>query len=641
MKKRDLLVTLLYFLDTVVLMVSVMFSVWMRNEFKLSALTKELTRGSFWTSMVLLAVVYACAFTLSRTYQVLWEYASLRDVCIVSVCAMGSSIVFALMRTVLKFPYFAPSIYIMAILLSGAGVVAIRMALRTLKRKPWRGITPKSNRNNTMIIGAGAAANILLHEIKTSPALEYYPVCILDDSPEKRRSTVYGVKVVGNCDKLEEIAEKYDIKTIIFAIPSATPERKGEILRRCSKTGCVVKTLPSIGQMIDKKFGLSNIRSINIEDLLGRPPIKIKLDSIMDYVSGKTVLVTGGGGSIGSELCRQIAEHSPHKLIIFDIYENNAYAIQNELQRTHPEVDVKVLIGSVRDSKRLDAVFSRYHPNIVYHAAAHKHVPLMEDNPNEAVKNNVFGTLKTVRTADKFGVDRFVLISTDKAVNPTNVMGATKRICEMIVQTYNKHSETEFVAVRFGNVLGSNGSVIPLFKDQIANGGPVTVTHKDIIRYFMTIPEAVSLVLQAGASARGGEIFVLDMGELVKIVDLAENIIRLSGYTPYKDIDIKFTGLRPGEKLYEELLMDEEGLEATENNLIHIGKPIDINEDEFFADLEELSEIMYDDNADVRRVIKKIVKTYKEPRRSTPAVTFLKKEEETELENERVIPSVK
>lgn len=641
MKKRDLLVTLLYFLDTVVLMVSVMFSIWMRSEFKLSALTKELTRGSFWTSMVLLAVVYACAFTLSRTYQVLWEYASLRDVCIVSVCAMGSSIIFALMRTVLKFPNFAPSIYIMAILLSGAGVVAIRMALRTLKRKPWRSITPKSNRNNTMIIGAGAAANILLHEIKTSPALEYYPVCILDDSPEKRRSTVYGVKVVGNCDKIEEIAEKYDIKTIIFAIPSATPERKGEILRRCSKTGCAVKTLPSIGQMIDKKFGLSNIRSIIIEDLLGRPPIKIKLDSVMDYVSGKTVLVTGGGGSIGSELCRQIAEHSPHKLIIFDIYENNAYAIQNELQRTHPEVDVKVLIGSVRDSKRLDAVFSRYHPNIVYHAAAHKHVPLMEDNPNEAVKNNVFGTLKTVRTADKFGVERFVLISTDKAVNPTNVMGATKRICEMIVQTYNKHSETEFVAVRFGNVFGSNGSVIPLFKDQIANGGPVTVTHKDIIRYFMTIPEAVSLVLQAGASARGGEIFVLDMGEPVKIVDLAENIIRLSGYTPYKDIDIKFTGLRPGEKLYEELLMDEEGLEATENNLIHIGKPIDINEDEFFADLEELSEIMYDDNADVRRVIKKIVKTYKEPGRSTPAVTFLKKEEKTELERERVIPSVK
>ena len=295
-----------------------------------------------------------------------------------------------------------------------------------------------------------------------------------------------------------------------------------------------------------------------------------------------------------------------------------------------------MLIGSVRDSKRLESVFARYHPNIVYHAAAHKHVPLMEDNPNEAVKNNVFGTLKTVRAADKFGVERFVLISTDKAVNPTNIMGATKRICEMIVQTYNKHSDTEFVAVRFGNVLGSNGSVIPLFKDQIANGGPVTVTHKDIIRYFMTIPEAVSLVLQAGASAKGGEIFVLDMGEPVKIVDLAENIIRLSGYTPYKDIDIKFTGLRPGEKLYEELLMDEEGLEATANNLIHIGKPIDINENDFFAGLEELSEIMYDDNADVRRVVKKIVKTYKEPGKDAPAVTFLKKEEEMVLESERI-----
>ena len=344
LKKRDLIVTLLYFLDMAVLMLSFMFSIWMRNEFQAKALVKEITRGSFWLSMVVLAVIYACVFTLSRTYQVLWEYASMRDACIVAVCAMSSSIAFALIRTALKFPYFAPSVYIMAVLLSGAGVVAVRMVLRTLRRKPWRGITPKSNRNNTMIIGAGDAANILIHEIKTSPNMEYYPVCILDDSPDKKRSTVYGVKVIGKCDKIEEVAEKYNIKTIIFAIPSATPERKGEILRRCSKTGCVVKTLPSIGQMIDKKMGLSNIRSINIEDLLGRPPIKIKLDSVMDYVSGKTVLVTGGGGSIGSELCRQIAEHSPHKLIIFDIYENNAYNIQNELLRTHPEVNVKVLI---------------------------------------------------------------------------------------------------------------------------------------------------------------------------------------------------------------------------------------------------------------------------------------------------------
>lgn len=370
LKKRDLIVTLLYFLDMAVLILSVMFSIWMRNEFRVEALAKEITRGSFWLSVVVLAVIYACVFTLSRTYQVLWEYASMRDACIVAVCAMSSSIAFALIRTALKFPDFAPSIYIMAVLLSGAGVVAVRMVLRTLRRKPWKGITPKSNRNNTMIIGAGDAANILIHEIKTSPAMEYYPVCILDDSPDKKRSTVYGVKVIGKCDKIEEVAEKYNIKTIIFAIPSATPERKGEILRRCSKTGCVVKTLPSIGQMIDKKMGLSNIRSINIEDLLGRPPIKIKLDSVMDYVSGKTVLVTGGGGSIGSELCRQIAEHSPHKLIIFDIYENNAYNIQNELLRTHPEVDVKVLIGSVRDSKRLESVFARYHPNIVYHARA-------------------------------------------------------------------------------------------------------------------------------------------------------------------------------------------------------------------------------------------------------------------------------
>mgnify|MGYP002541489954 CR=1 FL=1 len=612
MKKRDLIVTLLYFLDMAVLILSVMFSIWMRNEFRVEALAKEITRGSFWLSVVVLAVIYACVFTLSRTYQVLWEYASMRDACIVAVCAMSSSIAFALIRTALKFPYFAPSIYIMAVLLSGAGVVAVRMVLRTLRRKPWKGITPKSNRNNTMIIGAGDAANILIHEIKTSPAMEYYPVCILDDSPDKKRSTVYGVKVIGKCDKIEEVAEKYNIKTIIFAIPSATPERKGEILRRCSKTGCVVKTLPSIGQMIDKKMGLSNIRSINIEDLLGRPPIKIKLDSVMDYVSGKTVLVTGGGGSIGSELCRQIAEHSPHKLIIFDIYENNAYNIQNELLRTHPEVDVKVLIGSVRDSKRLESVFARYHPNIVYHAAAHKHVPLMEDNPNEAVKNNVFGTLKTVRAADKFGVERFVLISTDKAVNPTNIMGATKRICEMIVQTYNKHSDTEFVAVRFGNVLGSNGSVIPLFKDQIANGGPVTVTHKDIIRYFMTIPEAAQLVLQAGFYADKGDIFVLDMGEPVKILDLAEKMIRLAGYEPYKDIDIVEIGLRPGEKMFEELRLDGETTERTKNDLIFVNHAMPITKAEVDQKLELLASLIAKEtsNKEIKDTLMDLIKEH-------------------------------
>ncbi len=641
MKKRGFYVAFLYFGDVLILIFAMLFSIWVNDEFSFTELSREISVESFLMGALLIAVIYACFFTISRTYQVLWEYASMRDACVAAVCAMSTSVIYALARTALKFPAFSPRVYVMSVLVSGIGVVVIRMVLRTLKRRPWRAITPKANRNNTMIIGAGAAANLLIHEIKSSPAMEYYPVCIIDDSPEKYRSRVYGVKVVGDCSGIEKNVEKYKVKTIIFAIPSASPERKGAILRECSKTGCTVKTLPGIDKIIDKKIGLSNIRTINIEDLLGRPPIKIKLDSVMDYVSGKTVMVTGGGGSIGSELCRQIAEHAPHKLIIFDIYENNAYAIQNELKRTHPQVDVKVLIGSVRDSKRLECVFSRYRPQIVYHAAAHKHVPLMEDNPNEAIKNNVFGTLKTVRMADKYGTERFVLISTDKAVNPTNIMGATKRICEMIIQTYNKHSDTEFVAVRFGNVLGSNGSVIPLFKEQIANGGPVTVTHRDIIRYFMTIPEAVSLVLQAGASAKGGEIFVLDMGEPVKIKDLAENLIRLSGYTPYKDIDIKFTGLRPGEKLYEELLMDEEGLEATENSLIHIGKPIDIDEDKFFSGLEELSEIMYDDTADIRRVVKKIVTTYREPSEQVPSVTFLKKEEEQEAEEARLAVSRK
>ncbi len=637
MRKRSIFVSVLYFSDLFVLIASIFCSAWMRNDFKLKPLADMAKLKGFWASIILLAAMYACAYTLSRSYQVLWEYASLRDACIIGACAMGVMVAYAVICQILSLPFFGSAVYVMAALICCAGVVGIRMIARTVRRKPWAAVTPKRDRNNTMVIGAGDAANLLIHEIKTSPSMEYYPVCILDDSPEKRFSRVYGVKIVGTCERIEEAVEKYGINTIIFAIPSATPERKAEILRRCSKTGCVVKTLPGINQIIDNKVGLSNIRSVNIEDLLGREPIKIKLDSVMDYVSGKTVLVTGGGGSIGSELCRQIAEHAPHKLIIFDIYENNAYAIQNELLRTHPEVDVKVLIGSVRDSKRLDSVFSRYRPNIVYHAAAHKHVPLMEDNPNEAIKNNVFGTFKTVCAADKYGVDRFVLISTDKAVNPTNIMGATKRICEMIIQTYNKHSETEFVAVRFGNVLGSNGSVIPLFKEQIAHGGPVTVTHKDIIRYFMTIPEAVSLVLQAGASAKGGEIFVLDMGEPVRIADLAENLIRFSGYTPYEDIDIKFTGLRPGEKLYEELLMDEEGLEATANSLIHIGKPIEIDENTFFSGLKDLKSIMYDDNSDVRRVVKRLVKTYKEPDGDTPAVTFMKRADELLSESDETM----
>ena len=396
----------------------------------------------------------------------------------------------------------------------------------------------------------------------------------------------------------------------MIAIPSATHGMIQEILDICSQTSCKLRVLPGLYQLVNGEVSISKLRNVEIEDLLGREPVDTQIDSIMDYVSGKTVLVTGGGGSIGSELCRQIARHEPKRLIIFDIYENNAYDIQQELKRDYPKLDLVALIGSVRNTHRINNIFEQYRPDIVYHAAAHKHVPLMEDSPNEAIKNNVLGTWKTAQAADRFCVSRFVLISTDKAVNPTNIMGASKRLCEMVIQMMNHQSKTEFVAVRFGNVLGSNGSVIPLFKKQIEEGGPVTVTHPDIIRYFMTIPEAVSLVLQAGAQAKGGEIFVLDMGKPVKILDLALNLIRLSGYKPYEDIDIQFTGLRPGEKLYEELLMSEEGLQSTENELIHIGKPIEFDEEQFRHQLEELDEWSRQDRPDIREKVMEIVPTY-------------------------------
>ncbi len=396
----------------------------------------------------------------------------------------------------------------------------------------------------------------------------------------------------------------------MIAIPSATHGMIQEILDICSQTSCKLRVLPGLYQLVNGEVSISKLRNVEIEDLLGRAPVDTQIDSIMDYVSGKTVLVTGGGGSIGSELCRQIARHEPKRLIIFDIYENNAYDIQQELKRDYPKLDLVALIGSVRNTHRINNIFEQYRPDIVYHAAAHKHVPLMEDSPNEAIKNNVLGTWKTAQAADRFCVSRFVLISTDKAVNPTNIMGASKRLCEMVIQMMNHQSKTEFVAVRFGNVLGSNGSVIPLFKKQIEEGGPVTVTHPDIIRYFMTIPEAVSLVLQAGAQAKGGEIFVLDMGKPVKILDLALNLIRLSGYKPYEDIDIQFTGLRPGEKLYEELLMSEEGLQSTENELIHIGKPIEFDEEQFRHQLEELDEWSRQDRPDIREKVMEIVPTY-------------------------------
>ena len=478
--------------------------------------------------------------------------------------------------------------------------------LRTQKHKHEKSHDAAS----VMVIGAGEAANVIIKEIVNSLYLTMQVKCIIDDDPNKWGRYIQGVRVVGGRDKIKECADLFEIDQIILAIPSAPRKEISKILEICKETNCELKTLPGVYQLVNGDVNVSRLHNVEIEDLLGRDPVTVDIDSILGYVKGKVVCVTGGGGSIGSELCRQIAGHGPKQLIIVDIYENNAYDIQQELKKKYPELDLQVLIASVRNTNRVNWIFEHYRPQIVYHAAAHKHVPLMEDSPNEAIKNNVFGTFKTAMAAAQNGCEKFVMISTDKAVNPTNIMGASKRICEMIIQTFNRHYDTEFVAVRFGNVLGSNGSVIPLFKKQIAAGGPVTVTDPNIIRYFMTIPEAVSLVLQAGAYAKGGEIFVLDMGEPVRILDLAENLIKLSGFKVGEDIKIEFTGLRPGEKLYEELLMDEEGLKDTENKMIHIGKPIDVDESRFFEDLEKLNHASKSESSNIRQIVQEIVTTY-------------------------------
>ena len=478
---------------------------------------------------------------------------------------------------------------------------------RTMKHKTEN----RKNSTSVMVIGAGEAGNVIIKEIVNSNFSTMVIRCIIDDDRSKWGHYIQGIRVVGGRDKIIECADLYDIEEIIVAIPSLSRSDMKKLLDLCKETNCKLRSLPGVYQLVNGEVNVSKLRDVEVEDLLGRDPIAVDLNQIAGYVSGKTVMVTGGGGSIGSELCRQIANHKPRKLIILDIYENNAYEIQQELKRSHSDLDLEVLIASVRNTNRINKIFEQYRPEIVYHAAAHKHVPLMEDSPGEAIKNNVFGTFKTAMAAAMNGCKKFVMISTDKAVNPTNIMGASKRICEMIVQTFNKHYDTEFVAVRFGNVLGSNGSVIPLFKKQIAAGGPVTVTDPNIIRYFMTIPEAVSLVMQAGAYARGGEIFVLDMGEPVKILDLAENLIKLSGYKVGEDIKIEFTGLRPGEKLYEEMLMDEEGLQDTANRMIHIGKPIDMDEMKFFSELEDLNSAAKAEHADeIRELTQKIVTTY-------------------------------
>ena len=561
--------------------------------------------------MPLNIIVTLAIFYFFRLYNSLWAFAGETELQNIVVSCVLSTIVNSICLQFFKTTSQAvpKSYYFFYLFLLITCIFSSRFSyrfFRSLKHKQQN----KKNHISVMVIGAGEAANVIIKEIVNSNFSTMVIKCIIDDDKGKWGRYIQGIKVVGGRDKIVECADVYDVDEIIVAMPSASRAEIRKILEICKDTNCKLRSLPGMYQLVNGEVNVSKLRDVEVEDLLGRDPISVDLNSILGYVQGKVVLVTGGGGSIGSELCRQIATHKPKQLVIVDIYENSVYDIQQELKGKYPELDLVVLIASVRNTNRMNYIFSTYHPDIVYHAAAHKHVPLMEDSPTEAIKNNVFGTSKTAQAAAMSGVRRFVMISTDKAVNPTNIMGASKRICEMIIQTFDKHYETEFVAVRFGNVLGSNGSVIPLFRKQIAAGGPVTVTHPDIIRYFMTIPEAVSLVLQAGAYARGGEIFVLDMGEPVKILDLAQNLIKLSGYRVGEDIKIEFTGLRPGEKLYEELLMDEEGMKDTANKMIHIGKPIELDEHEFFTQLKELKDECTIESSDIRPLIKKIVPTY-------------------------------
>ena len=583
-------------------------SLLLRYEFQLDDIPTYFIRA-IWEHLPISVIITLVLFYIFRLYHSLWAYAGVNEMQNIVFASISSAVLQAV--TLLAFDRTVPKSYYFfnAFLLLSATIVS-RFAYR-FAREARRKRRNSKNSTSVMVVGAGDAGNTIIKEINSSYFSTMHIKAIIDDDPGKWGKFIQGIKVVGGRDKLVETAATMGVDEIIIAIPSAGRKTIKEIVELAQQTSCKLRTLPGVYQLVNGDVDVSKLRDVDVEDLLGREPIRVDIDSILGYVQGKKVLVTGGGGSIGSELCRQIAAHKPAHLIIVDIYENNAYAIQQELLLKYPELNMTVLIASVRNTKRMDSIFETYTPDIVYHAAAHKHVPLMEVSPAEAVKNNVFGTWKTAQAAAMNGVKKFVMISTDKAVNPTNVMGATKRICEMIIQTFNKYYDTEFVAVRFGNVLGSNGSVIPLFRKQIEAGGPVTVTHPDIIRYFMTIPEAVSLVLQAGVYAKGGEIFVLDMGEPVKILDLAKNLIRLSGYKVDDDIRIEFTGLRPGEKLYEELLMDEEGLTETENKLIHIGKPISINEQKFFVQLKNLKEAAEAEEEDeMRALIKEIVPTY-------------------------------
>ena len=612
-----------------------LFALWLRFDFRFSEIW-----GPFYEAWIRFAPVYGVIslilFWNMNLYQSLWRYASYHELIRVTAASLIASLIHTVGIT-LFFVRMPISYYLMGAVLQLVLLLCVRFSYRILLFERIKRDRSQSA-SRVMLIGAGSAGQLLLRDLNRAKELDDQVCCIIDDNPNKWGRYIDGVPIVGGRDDILHNAQKYRIDKIYMAIPKASAEARRDILNICSETQCELKNLPAMYQLAKGEVTVGQMKKVEVEDLLGRETIRVNMDEIFAFLSGKVILVTGGGGSIGSELCRQIAKHNPKQLIIFDVYENNAYAIQLELREKYPDLNLEVLIGSIRDTSRLDFVFSTYRPDVVYHAAAHKHVPLMEDSPCEAIKNNAIGTYKTAYTAMRYGVQRFVLISTDKAVNPTNIMGASKRLCEMVVQTFDRmikegkadrlpqlhlrqedsgehgltrKPRTEFVAVRFGNVLGSNGSVIPIFKKQIEKGGPVTVTHPDIIRYFMTIPEAASLVLQAGTYAKGGEIFVLDMGSPVKIDTLARNLIKLSGFRPDVDIKVEYTGLRPGEKLYEEKLMNEEGMRTTPNHLIHIGSPIPFDTEAFLENLQSLMAASYEERIpDIRELVARIVPTY-------------------------------
>lgn len=609
--KHKLKSGLFVFSDILLLTISFFCAYLIRFDLDFEAIPKN-----FVDNMILLLgvsiVLKIAVFIPFKLYKSLWKYAGVYE--LVSIFLASALTNGALFLYIAFVERLAPrSIFVITGMIDVFLIGGSRLTYRLYRRLVLGRVIRLDNIKRVLIVGAGDAGAMIAKEMELHTELNYRPVAFLDDSDYKKGKKVNGIPVLGGIDDVADVVERKSIDEIIIAIPSAKPAVLNRIYEQCVKTKCKVKILPSMSQLIDESIILKRVKDVDIEDLLGREPIVVDLEGIAGYLSGKVVLVTGGGGSIGSELCRQIASFGPKKLIMLDNYENGLYDILNELTRKYPELDIMPVVANIREMDRLKEIFGEYRPNIVFHAAAHKHVPLMENNPEEAIKNNVFGTWNVAHCADMYNTDRFVLISTDKAVNPTNVMGATKRIAEMIIQALDKKSKTEFVAVRFGNVLGSNGSVIPLFKKQIEQGGPVTVTHPDVTRFFMTIPEAVQLVIQAGAMAEGGEIFVLDMGEPVKILDLAKNLIRLSGFEPYEDIDIEITGLRPGEKLYEELLLNEEGLKATKHNKIFIAKPLHIDYELLERELEILKQKVYksSDSQELKEYVKVIVPTYK------------------------------